>query len=401
MSANEERMHVGLYHEPVHTDGRTFDTYGPYARYVLEFARHFDRVTVFAPTTDQPTYFSGVPLDAPNITVAPLPFFLTHAQAYAHAIGIARVFRKHAGNLDVINCRNTAPLAYLLRWLTRKRGVPFIYHFSTDPFEVIGRSERYRGLYRRFARTAYGLEFAIQKRIMRKNHSFTTGRRLCDQLRHITPNVEPLLASSLRDDDYYQREDTCGGEVVRVLYVGRLHPGKGLDHLIAAVKMLRDRGRAVELDLVGEGPLRNELASQVQGTGLGPHVRLHGHAVVGPELNAHYNAADVFAMPSLSETGPMAVLEAMGHSLPVVATDVGSVREMLDEGRRGMIVMPGDSAAIAEAVAHVIDDGDFRRRCIREGFEFAREHGVSAFVAPIVRTARQLVQERRSRRDGP
>ena len=52
-------MRIGLYHEPVHTDGHTFDTYGSYARYVLEFARHFDDVTVFAPVTDQPTYFSG------------------------------------------------------------------------------------------------------------------------------------------------------------------------------------------------------------------------------------------------------------------------------------------------------------------------------------------------------
>jgi hypothetical protein len=54
-------MHLGLYEEPVHTNGQTFDTYGPYARMVLALARHFDQVTVFAPTTGQATYFSGVP----------------------------------------------------------------------------------------------------------------------------------------------------------------------------------------------------------------------------------------------------------------------------------------------------------------------------------------------------
>ena len=60
-------MRLGLYHEPLHRLGQTYDTYGPFARYVLEFARHFEQVTVFAPVTDQPTYFSGYSLDAPNI----------------------------------------------------------------------------------------------------------------------------------------------------------------------------------------------------------------------------------------------------------------------------------------------------------------------------------------------
>ena len=388
-------MHIGLYHEPVHTDGRGFDTYGGYARYVLEFARHFERVTVFAPVTDQPTYFSGCPLDAPNVTVAPLPFFTTHVQAYRHAPAIVRVFRKHADALDVINARGTAPLAYVLWWLTRRRGVPFLYHFSSDPFEMIARSPRYRGLYRWFARTAYGCEFAIQKYIMRQNYSFTDGSAICARLRRYTPNVEPIVLSTLQPEDYYQRDDSCTGAVVRLLYVGYLRQGKGLDDLIEAVGILRRAGRPVELELVGEGELREPLQEQTRRSGLEQCVHFRGYLPLGPQLNQAYNTADIFALPSLSEGSPRVVLEALGHSLPVVATPVGNIPELLGQGRRGVLVPLRDPAALAAGIARLIDDGAFRRQCIREGYAFAREHGLDVFVARMAAKAHELIAQRR------
>jgi glycosyltransferase involved in cell wall biosynthesis len=339
-------VRIGLYHEPVHTDGHTFDTYGSYARYVLEFARHFDDVTVFAPVTDQPTYFSGCPLAAPNVTVAPLPYFETHIRAYRHAPAIVRVFRRHCDTLDVINARGTAPLAYVLWWLTRRRGVPFLYHFSSDPFEMIARSPKYRGPYRWFAWSAYSCEFAIQKHIMRRNYSFTDGSAIAERLRRYTPNVEPIVLSTLQAEDYYVRDDSCTGAVVRVLYVGYLRQGKGLDDLLEALGILRRAGRNVELELVSEG-------------------------------------------------SPRVIIEALGHSLPVVATPVGNIAELLANGQRGLLVPMNDPAALAAGIARLIDDGDFRRRCIHDGYAFARQHGLDAFVARMAEKAKELIAQRR------
>jgi glycosyltransferase involved in cell wall biosynthesis len=390
-------MRLGLYNEPVHTDGRTFDTYGPNARYALEFARHFDQVTVFAPTTDQPTYFSGVALDAPNLAVAPLPFFMTHAQAYARLRQITRVFRAHADSLDVVIARNTAPLAWVLWRLTRKRGVPFFYHFASDPFEVIARSPRYGTLYRLFARTGYGVEFALQKRIMRAGFSFANGRAVAERLRRVTPNVEAVISSSLLESDYHEREDSCTGSPVRLLFVGGLRPGKGLDRLVAAVGLLTKSGRNVELNVVGDGELRGTLEAQARGLGIAGRVRFSGHAVMGPDLNAHYNAADLFILPSLSEASPRAVLEALGHSLPVIATDVGNVADLLDGGRRGVLLPEPTPEALAAAIERLIDDGDFRRRSIREGYRFARDHSMEAYIAGMARKIHEVVRERQGR----
>lgn len=389
-------MRIGIYHEPLHTDGRSYDTYGGYARYVLEFARHFDQVTVFAPVTDQPTYFSGVPIAAPNVTVAPLPFFMTHVQAYRRALAIIRVFRRHAATLDVINARGTAPLAYVLWWLTRQRGVPFLYHFSSDPFEMMARSPKYRGWYGRFARTMYRGEFAIQKHIMRRNYSFSDGSGISARLQRYTPNVEPIVLSTLQPDDYFLRADCCTGAVIRVLYVGYLREGKGLNDLVAAIAILRRAGRPVELELVGEGEMAAPLQAQVAQLDLAPYVHFRGYAALGPQLNAYYNAADVFALPSLSEGSPRVITEAMGHSLPVVATPVGNIAESLDEGRRGVLVPLSHPAALAAGIARLIDDAPFRRTCIQRGYEFARANGLDRFVARMATKAKELVAARSS-----
>jgi len=391
-------MRIGIYHEPVHTDGQRFDTYGGYARYVLEFARHFEQVIVFAPTTDKPTYFSGVPLDAPNITVAPLPYFETHAQAYRRALQIISVFRRHQAELDVINARGTAPLAYVLWWLTRRRGVPFIYHFSSDPFEMIARSPKYRGPYRWFARGAYGLEFAIQKYIVRRNYAFADGAVLAERLRRQMPNVEPIVLSTLQPDDYYLREDCCTGPVVRVLYVGYLRQGKGLDDLIAAIGLLRDQGCNVELELVGQGEMQAVLSEQARQLGLEAYVHFRGYARLGPELNRYYNSADIFALPSLSEGSPRVITEALGHSLPVVATPVGNIAESLGRGEWGVLVPLRDPAALAAGIRRLIEDGELRRRCIRLGYAFAREHSLDRFVARMAQKARELAQGKQRER---
>ena len=393
-------MHLGLYEEPVHTDGRTFDTYGPYARMVLALARHFDQVTVFAPTTDQPTYFSGVPLDAPNIRVVPLPFFTTHAGAYRRAPAIVRAFRNHAADLDVVIARSTAPLACMLWRLIRRRGGAFIYHFASDPFEVIARNPKYWGPYRWFARAAYGVEFAIQKRIMRRGYSFVSGRALYERLKHITARIEAMTESTLCQEDYYLRPDSAAGDSVRLLYVGRLHGGKGLPELLLAAASLRQRGINAAVDLVGEGELREALASQAAGLGLAGHVRFLGTAVMGPQLNACYNAADIFVLPSQSEGSPRVVIEAMGHSLPVVATAVGDIPRMLGDGSRGVVVPPGNPAALADGVERVIRDGAFRRQCIQQGYDFARQHSLEAMVAAMAEKAKALVAERKGDKGG-
>jgi glycosyltransferase involved in cell wall biosynthesis len=135
--------------------------------------------------------------------------------------------------------------------------------------------------------------------------------------------------------------------------VGRFEPRKGLDHLLAAAEVLAEGrdGRAPQLLLVGDGPLRARLEGRA--TASPARVRFTGAlADVRPALAA----MDVFVLPSLAEGMSNALLEAMAAARPVVVTAVGGTREVCDDGRTGMLVPPGDVRALARAIGRLLDE---------------------------------------------
>jgi glycosyltransferase involved in cell wall biosynthesis len=144
---------------------------------------------------------------------------------------------------------------------------------------------------------------------------------------------------------------TDGAPVVAA--VGRLHPQKGLDVLLDAVAPLRARVPAVHVVLVGEGPLDGDLRRRIAAEALGACVHLVGPT---PDAAGALIAADVVAVPSRWESGPLVVAEALELGRPVVATPVGFVPEMVTDGQTGRLVPPGDAGALAGALADLLED---------------------------------------------
>jgi glycosyltransferase involved in cell wall biosynthesis len=139
---------------------------------------------------------------------------------------------------------------------------------------------------------------------------------------------------------------------------GRLAPEKGLTHLLAAAALTRARGLPIQLLLAGDGPDRAALEGQAARLGLAGHVRFLGFQ---PRLEAVYPAFDVFALPSLEEASPLALLEAMSCGRAVVAAAVGGVPEILDGGRCGLLVPPADPEALAAALSRLATQPALRR----------------------------------------
>ncbi len=134
-----------------------------------------------------------------------------------------------------------------------------------------------------------------------------------------------------------------------ILSLGRLIPLKGIGHAIDAIATLPD----AELVVGGYGPERQALEERVQQRGV--RARFVG-ALHGPEKQVWLRAADAFVLPSIqladgrTEGMPTALLEAMEHALPVVASDVGGVSDVVRNGENGCLVPPGDPQAIAAAL---------------------------------------------------
>lgn len=386
--------HGPLYRDPLHRGADGYETYGPYARYVHEFARHFDEVVVLGPVTSGETHYRGCSLDAQNVRVVELPDFSTHVQASGRLPTIFQTLRREIGHVDVVNCRHSAPFGYLLYFLGRSRGVGFFYHITSDPAEILAVGSKYRGLFGYAARFAYGMDFAIQRYVMRRTYSFVNGRLPYERLKNITDRIEPIISSTLIGTDFRVRTDLGLHDPVRLLYVGYLKHMKGLSYLIDALQILLDKGQAVELHLVGAGPQEDALRKQIGCLHLSQRVHFHGYVPMGPDLNRHYDEADIFLFPSLSEGSPRVVLEALAHSLPVVSTNVGSVPELIVDGESGLIVPPRDAAALGDAVMRYTQDEALRARCASAGYAAAQPHTVERFVQPLVEKAKELVRKK-------
>jgi glycosyltransferase involved in cell wall biosynthesis len=143
---------------------------------------------------------------------------------------------------------------------------------------------------------------------------------------------------------------------VTIVCVANLIAYKGHATLVAALSLMRDDYRWSVL-LVGEGPERDSLEHSIQATDLRDRVTLLGSC---EDVSAVLDGADVAVLPSYSEGMPNAVMEAMAHGLPVVATDVGGNRSLLGSGA-GVLVAPGDEIALAKALQWLIDNRRARR----------------------------------------
>jgi glycosyltransferase involved in cell wall biosynthesis len=139
--------------------------------------------------------------------------------------------------------------------------------------------------------------------------------------------------------------------------VGRLIPEKGHATLIDALAMLTDdqSWRAV---FVGDGPERRTIEDRVAHVGLVGRI----HCVGSVDDAEHvFRALDVAVLPSISEGLPIAMLEAMAHALPVLASRVGGIPEVLTNGMTGLLVDPGKPAQLASALSRLLRDASLRR----------------------------------------
>lgn len=151
---------------------------------------------------------------------------------------------------------------------------------------------------------------------------------------------------------------------LRLLFVGRLSIEKGVADLLAACALLLRREVPFALDIVGDGPLRTRLERQAAELGLGERVRFLG-AKSRARLGALYQGAHITCVPSLSEPQGIVVLESLIAGVPVVASDVGGIPDMVRDGENGVLHAPGNPEQIAERIAALAADRDALARLAR------------------------------------
>jgi glycosyltransferase involved in cell wall biosynthesis len=162
-----------------------------------------------------------------------------------------------------------------------------------------------------------------------------------------------------------------------VLFVGRLVEWKGVDTLIRSMAGVRKVIPDSQLNIVGDGPLRDSLQHLVEDTGLTGSVRFYGK-VNNEDLSKLYDSALVFVLPSRSYQGlvmeglGVVLLEAMSHGVPVIGSNVGGIPDIIEDGKNGFL-FPGENENIlADRIINLLSDSVLAERFRQEGFETVR-----------------------------
>ena len=170
--------------------------------------------------------------------------------------------------------------------------------------------------------------------------------------------------------------------------VARLVPVKGHSFLLDAIPTVLQRCPEAQFLLVGEGEMRPALEEQARRLGLGGRVTFVGFREDVPAVLA---GMDAVVLPSLNEGMGRVLVMAMALGKPIVATSVGGVPELLGNGEAGVLVPPGDSAAIAEAVSTLLCD-QLRARALGEaGRRRASRYGAEAMVSALAKVYREVM----------
>jgi glycosyltransferase involved in cell wall biosynthesis len=350
------------------------------------------RLYALAPATDAIAHADVARVRAPLVRVPGLR--RGHLREYAdrHAALLAASPRRYLGALAAALSRGMAGLRAFAHagWLARQLaddGVAHLHaHFISTPADVAELAARLGAL--PFSISAHAKDIYLsdpadlRRKLNAARFTVTCTEFNRDVLAAIAPRAPVHRMYHGVDHAQFHPRVRLGPQVrPLILSVGRLRAKKGLDLLIDACAVLRARGRAFECEIVGYGEQQAALQARIDGHGLGDQVRLSGK-LPRAEVLQRYARAAVYVQPSrIAEDGdrdgiPNVLLEAMATGLPVAASRVSGIPELVIDGNNGLLVEPGDPNALADAVDRLLRQphlcaalGCRARRTVTEHFD--------------------------------
>ena len=185
--------------------------------------------------------------------------------------------------------------------------------------------------------------------LRRSDRIRTISRFLERRIAAVVPEVPLHRFPGYTDFELFDDATETSRSDTRVLSVGALYPVKGFDTLIRAMKQVTSKRPEATLHLAGDGPMKRALREHAAHLGVEASLRLLG-SLSPTDLRKEYRSARLFVLPSLSEGLGRVVWEAMACGLPVVASDVGGIPELVENEQTGFLVPPGDEDAVAERI---------------------------------------------------
>lgn len=345
--------------------------------YHLYFKKYFQTINIIAPVKQSQTP-KGLPME--TFRAIPLPFFngtLDLLKKCYILPYIAYQCLKNIPKTDVVFISTSDPSATLGLLFSSMFGKPTALFVSEDwEKDIIEKFPRkiFQFIFISVIRLLRYFQFRLLKN---KGLIFVTNRSLLSKYNKIPCPVYPCFLSLISEQDisFKTQRQIHEGEVIRILYVGFLIHGKGVQDLIEAVSILYENGfpYCFRLDIVGDGDYRKDLERLVEEKNL-KRVYFHGFVGDRSDMKKLYLESDIFVLPSRTEGIPKVLFEAMAYGTAIIATHVGGVPSVICNRYNGLTVPPRDPYALAEAISKLIVDNDLRLNLIANGYDCIKRY---------------------------
>lgn len=354
---------------------------------VNALANEYERVFWSAPLARERTAAHAVKVDE-RVELVPRPFVASTFKALTH-LGEYKASWRSLLEIpgDILVTGNIIAPGEFYK-ICRRQGRKPTHRLVGDPITLLMSHKRYG-----FVVDHLALMYAKHwERVVKRGVRETDGAFICVS-KELYERMEGCRryanggGSGVSEKEFSDRQDVCQGDVIRLLFVSYIRPEKGLEYLLQALNMTHIPQR-VELVCIGSRDDKfpeygKKIDQIVRDEHLNDRVSFLGFQnrnVIFEEMRK----ADVFILPSLSDGSPRVVTEARSQGLPTIASAVGGIPSMIDDGVNGLLVPPHSPAAIADAVDCVVEDGELRRDLIAGGYKKAREHSVENLIRKIV-----------------
>ena len=246
---------------------------------------------------------------------------------------------------DLIHVMTPDPGAVMLIRAAHETKIPVVYQEVGIPFHPPGFEE----VYERFVSV---LPLCAGLAVLSPG--------LAQELGRVLPQLAPARVLPLISQDHNGATPSQTSESVTFGFAARLEHLKGPLRLLDAFRIAHQTHSRIELKIAGDGSQRQEILAASRRLGLAEKCHLVGVYMTLKERSKFMHGIDVFVLPSLTEGTPNAIIEAMAHAKPIIATAVGGVPDVVTEDV-GVLVPPHDVKALAAAMRRLIADADLRR----------------------------------------
>ena len=319
-----------------------------------------------------------------GISIQALPYYknlpdLLYRKPYL-LLKIVQLFKKQIQPTDILWLAWPHPISYLLLRFFGKK-IPLFLSVRENLTDVV--TEKYHGISRYL-----GLFMVKQLNLyLKKNHAnvpiFITGREMYDTYKenfHNSVQIKSTLLTTTQSN--LKKQKSLNGST-KLLYVGRLEKVKGLTYLIDAIDIISKTQQNIHLDIVGTGIELRTLNKQVISKKLEDYVQFSGYVPYGDELNEHYQTADIFVLPTLTEGFPKVIDEARSFFLPIITTQSGGIEEELTDGESAIMVKKKSATNLAKAIFKLINNPSLRNK-LSENARLDNQDSIQHFSRKII-----------------